>query len=281
MARPRRVILGVALKMTVLLALLAASAPVQAAFIWPATNNDWHAIMSGTGYMPDPDNDFTGASGLPYLDIEGDTTTHAAGYWYLDTSGTGTVTDDTLMFRMRIDGNAATYAYQFSFDTNSSPSSIDWALQYDAVEDHVVELVRATTTGPTYGDVRFANTSVWSGSFTTYARRFVPTGDGSNFGGNPDYFIDVAVPWTNWALATGMTQQSPWRVQLSTATEHNALNMDFPQGWSGSTTVGSGFSNPTQTNPVPEPGTLLLMSLSVGALIIKRHKLRAKQGDPA
>lgn len=248
---------------------IASGANVSAAVIWPA-NGLWRPITFAGGALPDPDNDYNGAQGTPYLDIEGNST-HAAGYWFYTNSGTIAVDDDVLMFRMRLDGNAQRDTYQFSFDTNQTPSSVDWVVQLDDVDDHAVELVQTAVSGLTYSDVALSTVNTWQGSYAEYARIFVPTLDGSNFGGNPDYFIDLAIPWSVWQTATGLTVEDVWRVQLSTATQHNVLNKDFPQGWGSNDLVSSGFSDPISA---PEPGTLALVGISLAGLMLRKRRQR-------
>jgi hypothetical protein len=250
--------------------LIASGICAHAAVIWPS-DQLWRPITFGGGRLPDPDNDYTGANGTPYLDIEGNST-YAAGYWYFTSSGTLAVDDDILMFRMRLDGNAQRATYQFSFDTNQTPSSVDWVVQLDDVDDHAVELVQTEVAGLTYGDVSLSTVNTWQGAYADYARIFLPTMDGSNFNGNPDYFIDIAIPWTVWQTATGLTQQDLWRVQLSTATQHNVLNKDFPQGWGSSDPVSNGFSDPISA---PEPGTLALVGISLTGLMLKKRRQRS------
>jgi hypothetical protein len=242
--------------------------------IWPSMDSLWNPLYVGSSYLPDPDNDFTGANGLAELDIEGNAT-YPAGYYYLSDQGTPSPSDDVLMFRMRIDGtkvplSSLSATYQFSFDTDSNASTVDWVLQFDMVVDNDVELVPTIVGGPTYGDVSLSTTNTWAGAAATWGRLLIPAGDGSTFGGNSDYFVDVSIPWSTWAANTGLTLSSPFRVALSTSTNHNVIVKDFPQAFTSSGSVSGGFSDPVEA--VPEPGTLALMGLSLGAILIKRRR---------
>lgn len=261
-----------------LLALLAGvilASCAQAAPIWPA-NDMWRPLYRLGGFITDADNDFPGANGQASLDIEGNAT-YAAGYIYIDNAGTPTdSSDDYLMFRMRLDGTRANPngVYQILIDADGNPATVDYVLQTDMAADDMVELLATTSGGPTFGGVAM-NAVSWQGDLATYAHVLTPATDGSNFGGNPDYFVDVAIPWQQWEVITGLSQQDAFAIALSASTQDTLINRDYPLNYTSGTQVSLGFGDPMRP-PVPEPRTLLLVGVPLALLY-----LRLRVGGPS
>lgn len=81
---------------------------------------------------------------------------------------------------------------------------------------------------------------------------------GSNFGGNADFFLDFAVPWSA-LVAVGLDRDTPVRVWVASSNLPSALNGDFAchgGGGAAPTLDGGTASDPTTGDPTnPGGGT--------------------------
>jgi hypothetical protein len=250
----RRTVLSVLLLIGIL------AGPAHAALVWPSST-DWNAIQVNGGNLTDP------AGPTPdTIDIRGDST-YAAGYWAHDG------VNGYIFFRMRLDEkpSSLTSVWQFLLDTDSD-SGIDWIVQLDESGDNRVELVATATEGSTFKDVTLSSTVSWNGATSTYAKFTDPTGDGSSFDGDNDTFLDLAVPWSSFSSATGLSTSSSFRIALSSSTTHSGINKDFPLGLGSGSSVADGFSD--VINGVPEPGTWVLFAAGLALLILSRRARR-------
>jgi MYXO-CTERM domain-containing protein len=75
-------------------------------------------------------------------------------------------------------------------------------------------------------------------------------------GGNPDYFIDLALPWTDLA-PLGLAPNSRTYVWAASSSAANALNGDFAcnDGGAGPPTLDGAASDQTTPDPARDPGT--------------------------
>ena len=186
-------------------------------------------------------------------------------YWYYD--------GDHLMFRIRIDQapQQCTDVWQVLLDTDTD-DGVDWVLQVDFQSDDAVELSQATVEGPTIGDVEFNSTPSWTGDIAIYHECQDPASDGSYFDGEADVFNDLAMPWSTLSSLTGITKHTPLRVGLSTATQDNVINKDYPLGLSDADAIADVFSDEFL---VPEPTTIGLVAIGlfgIGARLRNRRR---------
>ena len=221
---------------------------------WPATTADWYRVTRNGGPYVEPD-DQTPAE----IDLRGDATFNT-GYWFSD--------GIDLMFRLRVDKAPSAntqQVWQVLMDSDGD-DYVEWSLQWDAKNDDKIELNHALTGGPLWTDVQLNEASFWSDPTPSPYGRFVsPTDDGSNFDGNADGFVDVAIPWVSLTHYSGITPTTWLRVAFSTSSNHNNINKDLPDGW----------SDPIFTPEivVPEPASLGLQALTlalVGARLRRR-----------
>ena len=172
---------------------------------WPAYA-DWHPLISEGTYISDPVSD-TGNNGHQHLDYVGDST-YAAGYLlYRAAADTPGETEDQLLLRMRLNSskNKMAGAYQVFFEINGD-NSVDWVLQLSTDDlDSGGTLEFSAAGGTNLSNVAFGSIA-WTGSYLGNVNwTGTPTGDGSNFDGNPDYFLDLSMPWNVFSANTGIT----------------------------------------------------------------------------
>ncbi len=224
------------------------------AVTWPS-EGAWTPLFQGAGFYSDALND----ENPDWIDIVGDST-YSAGFWNIDDMGTATSSDDILMFRMRLhqNGQGANSVWQFVLDTDLDGGA-NWSLQLDNKTDNRLEFVIATSPGPPFAippgtdPVEFDGTNAyWSSTDLDAWRRWSTAGDGSNFGGDDDAFLDVAMPWDEFSSITGLTEPS-FGVILTTSQDHNNVNKDHPD------------DDESFSNPIPEPATAVaVVSAMVG-----------------
>jgi large repetitive protein len=246
--------------------------------VWAAsifTGVTWLPVTTGGGasYYVDPLGDIA----PQFVDIVGDATIPAV-YWGININSTpADITDDYLLFRMRLEAPVAAqdnYCYQVLFDTDNG-GDVDWVLQLDNKVDNRVEFAVADPGGPTWGDVAISTLAAqipWTGVFTIYSETVYPTGDGSNFGGDADRFLDLGMPWVSFLNAVYGGQSTPFSVAFSTSANHNNINKDLPNQATASDPVNVGFSDNINDNNVPEPTTWALMGIGTLALFRRRRR---------
>ncbi|MEA2068279.1 MAG: hypothetical protein U9P12_03665, partial [Verrucomicrobiota bacterium] len=158
----------------------------SADIIWPA-DNDWTALMVGSGLYYDAVGDQHPGS----IDLIGTTDTFSAGYWALVADGdiTGGATNDAFMFRMRVGGESGNYVWQSHLDTDGDASNVEWIFQLvqsGGPSSQGVELIQTTVGGATLADVDIgSNTSSWLGDLNLYSRW-------TSIAGSTDFHVDFA-----------------------------------------------------------------------------------------
>jgi hypothetical protein len=251
----------------------------------------WTPVTYGSNH-PDPSNDQQ--TGSSESDIVGDAS-HPSAYTTFGDAGTGSLTDGTLGFRVRL-------------GADQSPAGFKGALfvGIDANADGALDLFigvnnagAADTIGiwkPGIGaNISPSTTSIVSAPLVSYTITALnynwsavnstidPTvgaatdinGDGKN-----DYFLTFSVPLAdviaqlNAAGITGINQNSTFSYVIATATQANSLNQDL-NGVGGSydgnatwSTLGV-ISDPLTVGgiPVPEQGAALAGALVIAAAI--------------
>ncbi len=232
------------------------------AVTWPA-EVDWIALTRGGSLYADALND----ENPDWVDVVGDNT-HAAGFWHIDDMGSAPVNDDILMFRMRLNqtGLGQNSVWQFVLDTDLDGGA-DWSLQLDNKTDNRLEFVIATSPGPPFAIPPGTDpaeydgvNAFWSTNDLASYRRWSAAGDGSNFDGDADAFLDVAMPWDEFSSITGVTDPM-FAVALTTSANHNNTNKDHPD-------------DNTFSDPIPEPVTAVAVVSAMAGLggYIKRRR---------
>ncbi len=244
--------------------LLAGSA--SGAAIWPI--GGWTTVTLGGVDYSDPGGD----SNPDPTDLVGGndgTGDFAAAFWH------SSLADDQLSLRMRLDdsGSSSNHIWQFLFETDGDATTIDWVLevrQSGNPAGRQVIFTPTTSGGPTFNDVALSSTFAWTGALDDW-RRWGAAGDGSNFNGNADSFLDVAIPLSTFQAITGLSPADIFQLSISTSTSHTQINKDVPLGLSLSAPVSSAFSNFV---PAPEPGPGALTGAGLCALAIGARRRR-------
>ncbi len=227
---------------------------------WPE-EGDWIPLMQGAGFYSDDRGDQNPAS----VDLIGTTNIYSAGYWAHVQDGhdaNGTL-DDLFLLRLRMGGEGGNYVWQAHLDTDGDASNVEWIyqlVQSGNPEDYGVMLVKTSVGGATLQDVDIGgNTTAWKGDAAVYARW-------SQVFGTGDYHIDLAIPWSEFRSATGVSEINQIRIVLSTSTSHSSITKDAPIGAS----LTEQISNVLSEN-IPEPAVATLMIAAGGGLIAFRR----------
>jgi hypothetical protein len=144
------------------------------------------------------------------------------------------------------------------------PSS--WGIELDTDGDFTTYevLLIVDNLGPTAGTVNVYTNHVVtlpndpndpadtpaSATFLFTANGRTVTATVSMFGGDPDFFVDFAVPWS--ALAdVGVTPNTPVSVWIASSDQHESLDGDFAchDGATGAPQLGGIVSDPTVSDP--------------------------------
>jgi len=221
---------------------LAAGAPARGQ-TFPAEAG-WAPLRCGTHVMIDPYRDQSGAT--DERDIVGDLGA-AAGY----SASAGTF----LFLRLRLDqdpapnGKLRPFAWGFEISTDGDPTTYEVLLMVNGSDGEVEIYENTATTRPDDPQDPADQPPVASYPFASHGRSGVA--DGSGFGGDADYFLDMALPWS--ALnPLGLTPATPVTIWAGSSSSANAL--DGPGGDLACHDGGTG----APTLSVTEPPRLVL-----------------------
>ncbi|MBN2161670.1 MAG: hypothetical protein JXR25_10890 [Pontiellaceae bacterium] len=248
------------------------TATTRADMFWP-TDDAWIPLYTDGSALADASND-TGNKGHPYLDIVGDAT-YASGYLhFLDADTNIGATDDMLLLRLRLNGtkNKMKGAWQVFFETDGN-DGVEWVLQLtsdDLAKEG--ELQFGTSGGETKDSITFGSLA-WSGNYEGNVHwTGEATSDGSRFGGDDDYFLDLAMPWNEFSGITGIaTNSGSFRVAAATSQQSGQLSdgslSDFIM-----TIPISNFTDFENFNIViPEPAAASLLVGAGCAILLSRR----------
>jgi hypothetical protein len=232
---------------------------------WPE-DKLWTPLTSDASLYADEVKDI-GNNGHLYLDIVGGTDSlgndYAGGY-LLYQEATSPNTEDLLFLRIRLNkkkNQNNSGAYQVFFETDGD-DSVEWVLQFSAernINNSYLEFGSASGTnraGVTLGAVN------WSGQYPEYGHfADTTTADGSEFDGDADYFLDLAMPWQVFESYTGISSTNEAFRLLITSSQSIGQVLDGDVGGSDVTPNQDFLFSDEYTEAIPEP---LVVSLLAG-----------------
>jgi hypothetical protein len=181
---------------------------------------DWVPLRCGNAVMTDPYRDV--ANALDERDVVGDPSS-AAGFRAADAQ--------FLYLRVRVDGdpmNGATFrqtVWGFEFDIDNNPATYEILVSASGATGQVAVFRNSNTTiADSPADP--ADTPAVPPTFPFSTHLLVVTAGNSTFGNNPDYFVEMAVPWST-LQSLGLGPTTPVRVWAGTSTADNALDLDI------------------------------------------------------
>lgn len=204
----------------------------------------WAPLPCGAVVMTDRHRDQSGAQ--DERDIVGDLN-NPAGYHFSDTS--------FLYLRMRLDRDPMPnkklrpFAWGIGVSVDQDKSTYEVLMMVNGNLSAVEVYENTATTRPDSPEDPADQPPVASYPIATHGRALVAPG--SSYGGDEDYFLDFAVPWS--ALAPlGLTPITPVELWAGTSSSANALNGDLAchDGTAGSPTLTGINPDPTVLDPV-------------------------------
>ena len=225
-----------------LVCVLAFSTSVQAQPTFPA-EDQWIVLMCGGQPSFDPLADEPGANADK--DVVGDSADPAL-YYYLDAN--------YLYFRMRVDGdplNSGTFrpfGWAVEFDTDGDFTTYEILAQVNGIDNPDSVTLHENTVTTSFDDpADTAELFITSYDGATYARGVMAT---STFGGDPDFFVDWALPLAD-LTALGVTPMTELVLAMGTSSNTQSINADLAcnDGNSGVRTLTGTVTDPF----VPDP----------------------------
>ncbi|MEI2325688.1 carboxypeptidase regulatory-like domain-containing protein [Priestia megaterium] len=213
------------------------------------SNSQFQPILIGN----QPIFDMVGDQSPSSTDLVGNTQFPAAFFAYDATN---------VYFRIRVNEDPrnskltgfANYGWGVLINTSGDPGVYDWLANVNGL-DNTINLIKNTTrvynswNDPAEGtDGRGAPN--FSRPIVNFdVARATLTNDGSNFGGNPDYFIDFQFPVANFFSLLGITASTPIGLVIFTSANANNYNKDSLQAGENFQFVQS-ITNPTPPTDV-------------------------------
>lgn len=209
------------LPLVVAAAALLAPATTARAQTFPAENG-WVAFPCGLGAMIDPPRDQGGA--IQERDVVGDPR-WPAGYRAVDSQ--------YLYLRLRIDdspalggaGNLRSASWGFAFSLDGDAANYEVLVTLEGDTRTVAVFRNGSTTMPDSPADPADAPPLATFPAGTHARTSM-AGDGSNFNGSRDHFVDLAVPWSALNMA-GLEVDRQIVVWAGTSTAADRLNADI------------------------------------------------------
>ena len=239
---------------------------VRASTIWQE-DSDWIPLYT----LSDAASDI-GNNGHSYLDIVGDAT-YASGFLQFYNSDS-TASEDLLLLRLRLNGkkNKMKGSWQFFFETDGD-DEVEWVLQLssdDLTSEGTIQM--GTSSGESESDITFGSVA-WTGSYEDNVHwTGEATGDGSQFGGDDDYFLDLSIPWNSFSSLTGIDTNAPsFRVAIASSQQSGQLSDGGAAEISTSDPITSFEDFGDYSGVIPEPAVAtLLVGTGAGLLISRR-----------
>lgn len=179
----------------------------------------WSPLPCGNGVMTDGYRDQPGA--FAERDLVG-VDAAPAGYRAFDAS--------FLYLRMRLDqdpapaGTPRPFSWGFEFDLDGVPSTYELLIALNGTPAQIAVYRNTTTTLPNDPADPADLPALATFPFATHGRSVVA--GGTMNGNDPDYFLDLAIPWS--ALSSvGFTAATTLRVWAASSSNDNFLNGDF------------------------------------------------------
>lgn len=216
---------------------------------WPAS---WRVYTKNGVPVEDP----VDKKKPPGIDIVGNQTFPAV---YFQFDGT------SIFFRIRLNGNPVSggslidYNWGVLFDTDLNPETYEWLITVNG-EDNTIELWKNWIKWPinSFKDAaegHFYNPNYSEPIVLGSNVRVVPAGDGSNFEGNPDFFLDFQISWTTFSSLLGINEFTSMRLLYYTSTSNRKANKDRMGGHPR--TLCQGFGDIITPDPAdPQVGEL-------------------------
>jgi len=275
-----------------LLFIVSLASEASAAPTWPG-DSDWIALTDASGdNFADPRGD-TGPKERDIVGLATDSSgkRRGAGFWFYDAG------QDVLFFRIRVDKSPLDRGGDFKnnhvwtvlIDDQDNDDRKGWALQLDTKDDDVVELEAVEKMTDKIDKLKIKNSNEFEGDLDDYARAVVVNNSlyGDDFGGEDDYFIDIAIDYQDFEDATGLTTTDGFRIALVTSDKDDKIKKDLPfdldkndrlfqnndQGW------GELFAADDAVT-APEPGTWALFGLGLLALGLRVRRRKCPGALP-
>lgn len=218
---------------------LSTTAHAQTDPVFPA-DDEWVVLNCGGVPSYDPLKDEPGANGEK--DVVGDSTDPALYYYYDGTY---------LYFRMRVDGDPGMFdpfGWAVEFDTDGDFTTYELLVQVNGIDNpDAVTLHQNTMQNNPDDPADPAELELSRYAIPPYARSVMAT---SNFGGDPDYFVDWAVPLAD-LMAYGVTSSSQLMLAMGTSSNTQSINADLAcnDGAADPQTLSRTFTDPVVTDP--------------------------------
>ena len=165
-----------------------------------------------------------------------------------------------LYLRIRIDGDPAptqtpeAASWGIELDLDGDPTTYELLMLVDGIAaNNKVELfTNHTTTLPNDPNDPADQPPVATYTFANNARSIMAAMP--NTGGNPDFYLDFALPWTD-LVAAGLDHGTATRLWVASSTSADSLNGDFAcnDGAGGAVHLNTADSDPTTGDPANDP----------------------------
>lgn len=237
------------MKTAIIVLVLLAPTAAFAQVTFPA-DSEFVPLSCGNANMTDPFGDAPAA--LNQLDVVGDAV-HPAALRASD--------DTNLYLRMRLEEDPApgaqvgAFAWGMEYDLDNDPRDYELLILVDGIAGPAgaVNVFRNTQT-TTNNDPTDPADQPPAQTYTFMNNARTLTAPGTTNGGNADFFLDFAVPWSA-LVPLGLDRDTPTRVWVASSTSANSLNGDFAchGGGTGAPTLDGTASDPTTGDP-NDPG---------------------------